>query len=374
VGSVQTVAKRLELYNDFDLIIIDEAHHAVSPQYQKIIQANHKAKIIGFTATPARLDSKGLGKSKGGCFDALVMGPTIEWLTEKGFLVPARVFAPSAPDLSDVKKLAGDFQQGQLDKAMGKHLTGDAVSHYRRLCPSQPALAYCVSVAHADRVAEAFRADGWRAVSVSGSSSDEDRDGAFAGLANGTIDVVASCDLVSEGLDVPNVRAIILLRPTASLCLHVQQIGRGLRPMDGKLACIVLDHAGNTARHGLPDECHEWSLEGRKTSDKPKPMTVAQCPNCFAMHRPKPVCPECGHLYKVAKQRKAPMQVIDAELAEVIKVKRMELLKNTPIEQLVSEAITLQNFQDIAKAKGYKSGWAFHKWSSKNNRDLLKSA
>ncbi len=386
VASVQTLARRPERATGYALVIIDEAHHSVAGAWAGVIAANPDADILGLTATPERLDGRGLGRAAGGCFDALVLGPTIAELQARRFLVRARVFAPPGqPDLTGVRKVAGDWERGGLEKVMGgAQLVGDAVEHYRRLAPGRAAIAFCASVAHARQVAEAFRAAGFRAVAADGSMGDAERDAAIAGLADGTVEVLCCCDLISEGLDVPGVEVVILLRPTQSLCLHVQQVGRGLRPAAGKDALLVLDHAGNVFRHGMPDRAHEWSLGGKAKKDRAAPR-VAQCPNCFACHAPAPRCPGCGHDYAEAAMRRprrslrqivgelrelgahAQADALEAQVREEEAAReaaaeaRREYLRSTPLHEILGVVRSRQELFEVAKARGYKPGWVYHK-------------
>ncbi|MFH5927129.1 DEAD/DEAH box helicase [Roseomonas xinghualingensis] len=361
VASVQTLARRLEdpRYAAPDLIVIDEAHHAIAGQWATISAAYPNARLLGVTATPARLDGRGLGVDAGGCFDDLVLGPSMADLIQRGFLTPAKVFAPAeAPDLDGVRTKGGDYDAAELSELMSQpRIVGDAVEHYARHCPGQPAICFSPSVAHAEATAEAFRKAGWRAQAASGSTPGPERDAAIKGLETGAVQVLCSCDLISEGLDVPAVGAVILLRPTKSLGLFLQQVGRGLRPAPGKTHLIVLDHAGNTLTHGMPDAEREWSLEGRKKRGKAKAPPVSQCPTCFACHAPAPKCPECGHAYQRAERAEA--EVMDGQLQEV-DAARLESLRRRPLKDLLREATTRDQLTEIAKARGYKKGWTFH--------------
>lgn len=165
-------------------------------------------------------------------------------------------------------------------------------------------------------VAASFREAGHRSVAVSGKSAAAERDAAMSGLEDGRVQVLCACDLICEGLDVPNVAAVILLRPTQSLRLHVQQVGRGLRPAAGKNRLVILDHAGSTKLHGLPDHVHEWSLNGRVKRAKSS-IRVVRCAECYAMHGAG-TCPECGHDPVAAEAKRArELKVVAGELVEV---------------------------------------------------------
>jgi DNA repair protein RadD len=132
-------------------------------------------------------------------------------------------------------------------------VTGGAVKEYRAGADHLPAIAYGCRVAHAEAIAAAFRQAGYRAACSHGRSPAAKRDALIQGLAAGAVEILASGDLISEGLDVPSVGAVILLRPTQSLVLAMQQIGRGMRPAAGNECLRILDHAGNCLNHGLPE-------------------------------------------------------------------------------------------------------------------------
>ena len=376
VGSVQTVHRRLGRpeTTGYDLIHVDEAHHAVTRAYQEILDANPAARVIGWTATPERLDGRGLGRTVAGPFDTMAQGPTVASLMAGGYLVRASVYGPSVqPDLTDAKMgHDGDFVQASLESVMNlPSITGDAVAHYRRICPGAPGVAFCTTKRHADDVAEAFRADGWRAVAVHGGLAQAEQDRALAGLATGAVHVVTSCELIGEGLDIPGIACIIKLRLTASLGLNTQWDGRPLRPLTGTggdLAAIarsakpiahILDHAGNLYRHGWPDTDREWTLEGRKKRPKAAPDAV-QCPTCLLQHPPRPRCPGCGHSYAQAAEAKPARdgpETGHGEL-ELLTADKLSFLKGTPLAKLLPKAKTIEALQEIAEAKGYRPGWA----------------
>ena len=372
VASVQTLARRVAKHPGrygADLIVVDEAHHAVAGSgWGQIIDAMPGARLLGVTATPIRLDGRGLGRGAGGYFDALVDGPSVSDLIGRGYLAAPRVFAPPHQlDLSGLRTRAGDFAAADLAGAVDKPvITGDAVAHYARLCPGQPAIAFCASVAHAEHVAEQFRAAGWQAAALDGKTDPVRRRQMIADLGAGALHVLTACDVVSEGTDIPRVMAAILLRPTQSEALFLQQVGRAMRACEGKTHALILDHAGNTMRHGLPTEDRQWSLDGRprraKKSDV-EDVRITQCPACYSVHEPGPACPHCGHEYPV-KARATPQQD-DADLIEVDADAAMRLRRK--------EKGAARSFNDLvrlAKARGYKNptGWAAHVHASRRQR------
>lgn len=370
VASISTLARRLYPGKyKFDLIVIDEAHHAVTgSQLGTILEAFPEARRLGVTATPCRLDGRGLGVDAAGYFDALVEGPTVLALIEAGYLARPVVYAPPAGcevDLSAVKVTGGDYNLGQLAEAMDKTpLTGDAVAHYRRLCSGAPALAFCVTVEHAAHVAEEFRQAGYRAAMLDGKTPDADRDRLIRDLGRGELDVLASCNVVSEGTDIPIVAAAILLRPTASYALAMQQMGRVLRTYPGKKKALILDHAGNTRRHGLPTEPGHWSLDS-KPRRKPNPNMdlTKDCPDCgVLLAMAARTCPECGCVFEWARTDSA-FEVPPTVAGDLEEIDAVALARER--KQEVDRAKTLDDLRAIGLARGYKSGWAWHAWNEK---------
>ena len=370
VASVQTVINRLSKLPPPDLIIIDEAHHATAGSWKKIIDFFPEARILGVTATPTRADGKGLGIDYGGCFDDLIIGPQIGELIDMGFLVKPIVYAPKKRiDFSKVNLLKnGDYDPSETLEIMDKPtITGDAVKHYMKICSGVPAVAFCVSISHAEHVAEEFRAAGFRAYSVDGSMDDSTRKRILEGLGDGSIDVVTSCDLISEGTDIPAIGCAILLRPTNSLSLFIQQGGRALRILNGKSHAIILDHVGNTFNHGFLDSEREWSLEGKKKktkkNDSEKTIRVVQCKECYAVYEPSPKCTYCGFVSPV---RETEPEKVDGELQEITDEQKAIIKKNQ--RQQVGMAKTLEQLQELGKQRGYKPGWAKQMFKARNEK------
>ena len=358
VASVATLVRRLELVEDFDLIVVDEAHHAVAGTWRKIIGRAQKARVLGVTATPERLDGKGLKD----VFETLVTGPTVKELIDGGFLARPVTFAPvQRLNLSKVKTSMGDYAVGALSDAMSDGvIVSRAVEEYSQRCPGAPAIAFCVDIAHSELVAAAFRSAGFNAEHVDGETQKERRRGIIRALGDRKLDVLCNCGLVSEGLDVPGVVAGIMLRPTKSLALHLQQVGRTMRMAPGKKEAIILDHAGNTFAHGLADEDREWSLEGTKRQKREQEKSkLRRCPSCGSFCKvTERECPSCG-----ASLRKERFDVAGAELG-----------RTDWIAEAAAKVRTMGYYQAlrwaggdeaklrvIASVRGYKSGWVWHR-------------
>lgn len=382
VASVQTLVKRMHKmpFSTADLIIVDEAHHATAGSWDKVINFYSGARVLGVTATPQRADGAGLDR----VFDDLIIGPSVAELIGWGNLVQPIVYAPANKiDLSTVKISMGDYDQKELAIAVDKpSITGDAVAHYRKFCAYVPAVAFCVSVEHAEHVAEEFRRGGFNFHSVDGSMSDDIRAALLNGLSGsstteelavlerygitGTIHGLTSCAIISEGTDIPAIGCAILLRPTESLSLYIQQVGRALRPFFGRTQAIILDHAGNCYIHGMPDEDRGWTLEGvkrRKKGDVEKKIRVKQCDSCYNIHPPAPVCPMCGYIYPLQSREieevAGDLTAVTPEMRKVIQ--RMKA-------QEVAAARDLSELVKIGIERGYSPGWANKVHQARNKK------
>jgi superfamily II DNA or RNA helicase len=330
-----------------DLLLVDEAHHLVAGnQWGRLIDAWPDARLVGLTATPARLDGVGLGVGHGGYFEHLVLGPDAGWLTAQGFLAPARVYSWPL-SMAGVRTRCGDYDQAQATQRMVA-VMGDAVTEYQRLLNGQTAIANCCSVAHAEAVAEAFRAAGIPAAALTGHTSRQQQDQLFADLTRGTLRVLAQCEMVSEGVDIPAVAGALMLRPTQSLVVWLQQLGRALRPAPGKAQAIILDHAGNAHRPGLglPTDPREWTLEGRKRRKADPAAAVRSCPVCFCcVPALTAVCPECGHIWQTVTRK---VELISGELQELQRIER---------RRSVGRARSREELEAIRLERGYQRGW-----------------
>lgn len=370
VASVQTLARRLHIIppDFFQLLIVDEAHHAVAGTWATVLAAMPRARVFGVTATPERLDGRGLGDQ----FDVMIEGPDAAWLTQEGFLVPAKVYRPSGFDFTSIRRL--DTRKGhEASEAILRQgqAMGDAVTHYSRTIQdvyNGTAIAFCVSVAHAGAVAEAFRNQGIPAAMLDGTMDRGQRRLLINDLGAGVLKVLTSCDIVSEGTDIPSVTGGIGLRPSDSLSLHLQQMGRILRPCEGKPFAVWNDHVGNTyngdiVKHGLPTDPREWSLEGRSACQKRKsdapPIRI--CPACFAaVPSAANPCPECGHEVPVVR---CELKTVEGDLQEIPASVIARRKRNQ-----VAQARTRVELELIRLERGYSRGWTDHILRARGNR------
>ena len=360
VASIQTIARRLDKLPEPALIVFDEAHHIGAAQWDTVFNHYPRAKILGLTATPWRLDGQGLGR----WFGQMINGPTVRQLIDEGSLCDFRLFAPSVPDLASIATVGGDYQKGALAQAMDRPaIVGDAIGHYRALCAGKRAVVFAAGVSNSQNIVAQFNAAGIPAEHVDGSMDAQSRDAIVDRFRRGETLILSNADLFGEGFDVPAIEAVILLRPTKSLSLYLQQVGRALRPMAGKDVAIILDHAGNSLRHGLPDDLREWSLEDREKRAKREGLDtpVKQCTECFFVYRPAPKCPCCGYAPPVTARE---LEQIEGTLQEVTRVEPRAKFR----EQ--GRANTLEDLIELGRQRGYKNArfWAEKVWASRNAR------
>lgn len=276
VASIKTLIRR-EL-PAADLIIIDEAHRAASRSYLNILANYPDAVVLGLTATPERLDGKGLDD----IFDELVVVETVPNLIEQGFLIKPTCYVGPTGDLSGVKTKRGDYDEAQLAEAMDQpKLTGDIVANWKRLANGKKTVVFASSVEHAKHISQEFFNAGVSAAWVSGDTPKVEREATIADWRSGAITIVANCQIFVEGFDLPELECCILARPTQSVSMYLQMVGRIMRPAHGKADALVLDHAGCCIEHGSPHIHREWTLEGMtKKRKKREQDSVLVCDAC----------------------------------------------------------------------------------------------
>jgi DNA repair protein RadD len=341
VASVQTLL-RCQIPRA-DLVMIDECHRWFDFYGDWMMRPEwRETPFLGLSATPWTC---GLGRH----FSSLIVGTTIVELIEQGYLTPFRVFAPTSPDLSGVRTIAGDYHERDLSRVMGeRHLIGDVVATWLRLAEQRPTLCFGVNRAHAKHLQERFEDAGVPAAYVDAETTMVEREAIRQAFHDGAIKAVCSVGTLTTGVDW-DVRAIILARPTKSEILFVQMIGRGLRPAAGKTDLLILDHSSNHARLGFVSDIHHTTLDTGepKAKQEPRKPLPSRCPKCFYLKRPQLwECPNCGY----APPRPVPLCVPGG------------------LEQIVQPGLDdarrrfYQQLKYYAASRGFQSGWIAHKY------------
>ncbi|MBR2284590.1 MAG: DEAD/DEAH box helicase [Ruminococcus sp.] len=357
VMMVQTACRRLEKLPPPTLIITDENHHSKASSYTKIYEHFPQAYRVGVTATPVRLDGSGLADVN----DELIVGVSAKWLIENHCLAPYDYYAPNVADMTGVRIKRGEFDAKSAENIMlEKKVFGDVIGYYRRFANGVQAVCYCTTVRHSQRMAEEFSAAGIEAAHIDGSTPKTERERIIGEFRRGAIDILCNVDLISEGFDVPDCGCVIMLRPTQSLTLYIQQAMRCMRYRPGKRA-VILDHVGNYARHGMPDDDREWTLEGKKKQKGERQEIAAEerfytCKNCYAVFPlevngvPTEFCPECD----TPVERKVRKEIETESETGLQKIEGFVINTKTP-----EECRTYGELLDYARRKGYKPGWAY---------------
>lgn len=357
IGMVQTITRHIDRVPPPALIITDENHHCLAASYMRIYKAFPHACKVGVTATPVRLNGDGLGDVN----DRLIEGVSTKWLIENHYLAPYEYFSPSVADLTGLRTSHGEFVSADIAKLLVKKgVFGDVISCYKKLASGKKAICYCATVDHSQRMAEAFAEAGISAAHIDGTTPTAQREQIISGFRSGDIMILCNVDLISEGFDVPDCECAILLRPTKSLTLYIQQSMRCMRYKEGKRA-VIIDHVGNYARHGLPDEDRKWSLEKKphgtreKADEKEK---CRQCPECFFTFsideaEDKKVCPNCGYVFPNPRE-------VKEEPGKLIKIESFKLALSGP-----EKCRSYEELLTYAKERGYKPGWAYYQAKAK---------
>jgi DNA repair protein RadD len=345
-----------------DLLVFDEAHRARGRTRELLIGLYPSASLLGMTATPCRGDGRGLGN----IFDTMIETPQVADLIVGGFLVQSRVYAPVDRDIAKgVTIEKGDYVVGQLERRMNTDLlVGDIVEHWLKYGERRRTVCFAVGVEHSVHIRNEFAQFGVRAEHLDGETSIAEREAILARLASGETEIVTNCMVLTEGWDMPVVGCCILARPTKQMGLFRQMVGRVLRPADGKPDAIILDHSGAVYRHGLPEDQVEWTLDVDKRAanpaqvkrdhgEAPKPR---ECPSCKAVM----VAPPCGACGWQPQPRARAIDFAEGELGLVAHGKAQASAYSEG-----DRMIFFQQLRAVQQMRGYKRGWAAHKFKDK---------
>lgn len=348
-----------------DLCIVDEAHLSLAPSVIDVLKLWPNARIVGMTATPARSDGRALGQ----LYEVMVKGPSVQRLTDAGFLVPARYFSASPWDLTKVRMSGGDYAAGDLSNRVNTpKLVGDVVDNWMRICPDRQTVVFAASVAHSMALCEQFRAAGFNAEHIDGRMDNEERKGILDRFQMGATQILLNCQICTYGWDAPAASCCVLARPTKSRVAYLQMVGRVLRTHESKQDCIVIDHGGVVESLGFACDDRRWSLDGNDTQGEvlaPKKSEdeeekVFTCGECNATFKAATHCPECG-AEVTRKTRK--VLTTDAELREIDrKTRKAQQVQLAPIDWMAQ-------FKGFAHLKGKHPNWAIRAYKTKFKKD-----
>jgi superfamily II DNA or RNA helicase len=368
VASIDTLRVRVKKEKikmpEAKVVFIDECHRSLAKTYLQIIDYYVKrgAVIIGLTATPIRADGKGLGQ----IYDKMIRGPSVKQLIADGYLVQPLYYAPTVPDLTGVKS-HNDYVEGDLQRAMDKpELVGDVVTNWLRIASDRKTVVFAAGVQHSIHLAEEFAKSGIKVAHIDGETPMDERDKIVNDLRAGRVQVICNCMVLTEGFDCPDLDCAVLARPTKNLGLYLQMGGRVLRRAPGKADTLIIDHSGAIYRHGFLEDDIDWELEPGKlfldrehSVQKRKDSEPITCEECAHIYTGQIRCPRCGH----TPERRGKWYA----------TRHADLVQITPDERHKAERTWTQEekklwwgmFSFYAVEKGYKDGWAYHKFREK---------
>jgi superfamily II DNA or RNA helicase len=345
VASIQTLARRKR--PDAQVVILDEAHRSLADTYAAHIwDAYPDAVVIGLTATPCRGDGRPLGDR----YQELVVGATYSELIAGGFVAEPIVYAPRIElDTSSLRRVAGDWDAEQVEEMMSG-LAGEIVPTWQAHAGGRSTIVFASGIRHSRDIVRRFLEAGVTAEHLDGETPGDERAAILERLASGETTVVSNCAVLTEGFDSPGVRCAVIARPTLSLVLHMQTAGRALRP--GPVQPVIIDHAGNVGRHGMPHEDRVWSIHGpaKRVAAKSLYRTCAQCFAYYAVSAS--ACPHCGFAPPV-KERELPV-----EAPAVVERVTTDLIERNFYVSAVN----------LARSRGLKPGMAGFKFKEKFGR------
>ena len=353
VAMILTEANRLGQYPTPALIVTDEAHLSRSNSWMKVLDY-YDTYTVGFTATPIRLDGKPLQS----VYDTLIEGVDVRWLIDNHRLAPYEYYAPTLVDTSGLRTIAGDYVVSDLEQIMNERaIYGDVLRNYEKLAPGERTICYCVSVEHAQRTADAFNRASIRAEVLSAGTPVRQRQAIMEDFKAGRILVLCNVGIISEGISIDGVSCCILLRPTESVALGIQQMMRCMRYLPGKTAKII-DCVNNVSRIGLPDTERSWSLSEpvpkRRLTDENGNFYIRSCPECYMTFQTAPICPFCGTEYPLHPREIQAKQEIELARITAEEAARVEQAKKSArVEQ--GRAASFEELIRLGKQRGYKN-------------------
>ncbi|WP_154836183.1 DEAD/DEAH box helicase [Staphylococcus pasteuri] len=354
VGMVQTVSNRIKRNAEPEpsIILVDEAHHGMAKTYLNIFESFPKSYVLAFTATPWRMSGKGFTD----VFQDLILGKTVQWLIDNRRLAPFKYYSVNLMNDDTLKhNSTGDFSSESISLSMEPQVYGDVIENYRKFADGKKTIVYTHNVQSSKEVADKFNDNGYEAKQVDGKTPKAERELAMELFRKGEIKILVNAELYGEGVDVPDCQCVILLRPTESLTLFIQQTMRSMRYQPNKLA-IIIDHVGNYRRHGLPNSEHDWYQHFKGSNKKSKEsdaIPIKECPECFSVvESAYTICPSCG--FEFPKEEEKPITVDESAELEEVTEEMIQLNLKTP-----EDCNNMKELYQLAKQNNYKPGWAY---------------
>lgn len=323
-----------------DRWIGDEGHHFLHDnKWGKGVKLFTRARGLLVTATPQRADGKGLGSHADGIADVMCLGPDMRWLIDNGALTDYEIAIPESDFYIDDEDISagGDYAPKKMREASKRsHIVGDVVREYAKRALGKRAICFATDVETAGEIAGKFNEAGIPAAAVSAETPSEVRAEFIRRFKEGRIWVLVNVDLFGEGFDVPACEVVIMARPTASLAVYLQQFGRALRTMLGKLYGLIIDHVGNWKRHGFPDKPRVWSLDRREKRAKqikdPDEVQLTECRNCSRPYEADlPKCKHCGHAPELTPVERGKIECVAGDLILLDRAKLAEMRRATEL-------------------------------------------
>lgn len=368
IVSWHTLSRRSKLseawYPPVDRVLVDECHLSMAPEIRRVLEyyRDKGVRVDGYTATPGRKSGKGLGSY----FSEIKHVTSVRQLIKEGRLSPCEYWGGALPDVAKIRSRGGDYVVGELSKACAV-LVGDVIDNWIRLARTRHTVVFTVDIPHCEMTNDRFLELGIASVRVHSKMTDEARAEAIRKFRSREAQVLVNVTIASYGFDCPEVDCIVAARPTQSTVLWLQCLGRGMRAAPGKTECLVLDHSDNTRQIGRAEDLYRWRLDKGKEAvanwtrdlksgeaEEAKSTTCEACTYIFSKSR---VCPKCGWEKPFSKR---DVETVEADLVLIGGAEAKRLPKGWPTHK-----IFYQMLFGWCDEKGYKRGWAYHRFKIK---------
>lgn len=366
IASVQSLINRLDAIAAPSLIVVDECHHATAASYTRILEHFSNAFVLGVTATPVRTDGEGFDQ----LFDDLVCGPSVNELIEQGHLCSYKLFADESPmNTRGVKRQAGDYSLADLARENDPvELSGNLVHSYRQYADGLKTIVFALNVEHSKTIVRRYQAEGIPAAHLDGNSTDTERTDTLYAFRAGSIQVLSNVGLFGEGFDLSSIQAVQIARPTQSSALHLQMLGRALRPADNKSHAVLIDHTKNWWNHGLPDEDREWSLSGPPKKAR-RQLERTESGEVREVLLSPVIVEKDTQLIEITRATDEDMDRWNSIWEQLVRQQQVNEYKPIWLRYALEKhgRPPLEIWRQCAAHLGYQRGWAWHRYRESKN-------